>query len=182
MLVRISAKSQVLILWKKFQCLQTHLTCVRFQFPPTVFDIKNLAITGTALCTKVKNLPALRKKLLCFKPICWLHILRKASKFWLACTALYATRQHRNIQRSNLTHVTNLGMCLFPLPTIATATLEPYLYFLNIYTVLQGNMILKRALTFSSPVLSQPLSALNHFCNSTPDDISRPYALSIHSS
>jgi hypothetical protein len=182
MLVRISVKSQLLIVWQKFECLQTQLIFVKFQFPPTVFDIKSLVVTGGALCTKVKNVHALRKKLLCFKPICWLHILRKASKLWLTCTAVYAARQHCNIQRSKLMHIITLGMCLVPMSTIATTTFDPYLYFLKFYTVLQGNMILKRALTFSFPVLSQPLSVINDFCNSTLDDISRQYAPSIYSS
>lgn len=43
-------------------------------------------------------------------------------------------------------------------------------------------MILKQALTFSFQILSQPLSLISHFCNSTLNDISRSYALSKHNS
>jgi len=85
------------------------------------------------------------------------------------------------MQRSKLTHVINLGICLVPMPTITTTTTDSYLYFLNFYTVLQGNMILKRALTFSFPILSQTLSVISHFCHSILN-ICRPNALAIHSS
>lgn len=131
------------------------------------------------LCIKVKIVPALWKKLLCFKPIYWLHILRKVGKFWLNWTTLYATRQHLNIQRSKLTHVINLGTCIFPLPTITTTTTDPHLYFLNFYSVLQGNIILKRALTFSFPILSQPLSVITisviRLCTKSLDHAHSPY-------
>jgi hypothetical protein len=100
---------------KKSLVLANTLNTCKIPVSFTVFDIKCLVIRGRALCTKVKNLPTLRKKLLCFKPIRWLHILRNVSKFWLACTAVYATKQRRNIQRSKLTHVITLDMCLVPM-------------------------------------------------------------------
>jgi len=101
---------------------------------------------------------------------------------WPAWLYVYAIRQHRDIQRSKLTHIITLGICLVLKLTITTTTTDHYLYFLKFYGILQGNMILKRVLTFFFPILSQPLIMISHFCNSTLNDISRPNALSIHNS